>query len=652
MVEPKDGSDAFPPLGANNRSHHPDPGFLKGQRGKWTFKRAGRYYKISGNLTTGNWRLMVEAVSGTEKPAAMRVDLASQKSRQLFARSAASTKSTQAAIVDDLQVAFVEVKRQAENLQEIRDARHLLAVRLGIDKGLVEGDPDTDTRNAFRLVERVHGYAHYVAEWRDWIVWDGKRWVRDSLLQVMEFAKETAREIYHDAAAEKRKEDGEKLAKWAKTSNEKKRLEAMIALARSDSRIVMSVAQLDCDPWLLNAQNGTIDLKTGRLREHGCDDLITKLAPVKYDSSGKCRRWKRFLLEIMGGNRNLVRFLRRAVGYCLTGDAKERVLFVLHGLGRNGKSVFLMVIRKLLGDYALKIKARTLLIKRNESDSYEVADLKGIRFAYASESTEGERLDEALIKELTGGEEISARNPYEKNFRFFPEFKLWLGTNHKPEIRGTDKAIWDRVRLVPFRVRFGTPDRPENKKLLEELLEELPGILNWALQGCLEWKQIGLGESQEVETATESYREEMDSLADFIESECVLSDGIQVNATALYGSYINWAKKNQEEPLKRKAFASRMEGRGFTKKKSSLSFWVGIGLSSHGSLESKEAKDGSVGVNGSDLQDFISSHARWEKLPKNTPSDSHPPIPGSFEPRSHGGEPSGGTETGWKEGIV
>ncbi|MFN3763256.1 MAG: phage/plasmid primase, P4 family, partial [Anaerolineae bacterium] len=322
---------------------------------------------------------------------------------------------------------------------------------------------------------------------------------------------------------------------------------------------------------------GTIDLRSGELRPHNPDDLITKIAPVDYIPDAQAPTWEAFLHRIMDGNERLIAFLQRAVGYSLTGDTSERVLFILYGTGANGKTTFLETLRALLGDYGIQAPADTLLVGRENAVPNDIARLRGARFIAVSEISEGRRLAEVLVKSLTGRDTITARFLYSEFFEFRPEGKIWLATNHKPIIRGTDKAIWDRIRLIPFTVTI--PEAEQDKHLVEKLKRELPGILAWAVRGCLEWQTSGLGVPEEVRSATEAYRAEMDVIGAFIADRCILSAGARVKAGDLYEAYRKWCEENKEEPLNKIAFGLRLAERGLVSERDMHArYWRGIGL--------------------------------------------------------------------------
>ncbi len=437
----------------------------------------------------------------------------------------------------------------------------------------------TDLGNARRLVSSHGGELRYCHPWGKWLAWDGRRWRLDDSGEVIRRAKATISDLYREAATldDATRKD---LVKHALRSEAGARIRAMVDLAESEPGIPVRPDELDRDPWLLNCENGTIDLRTGRLRPHNPADRITKLAPVAYDPAATCPTWGRFLDRILAGDPELIAFIRRAVGYSLTGDTSERVLLILHGEGRNGKSTLLEVLRAMLGDgYAMHIPTDTLLAKRHEGGiPNDVARLKGARFVSASEADEGRRLAEATIKTLTGGDTLTARFMRAEWFDFKPEFTLWLATNHRPVIRGTDKAIWDRLRLVPFAVRI--PEAEQDRQLRDKLLAEAPGILAWAVRGCLEWQRDGLGYPAAVREATEGYRTEQDVLGAFLIDCCVTGTGYQATAKELYAAYSRWCDESNEQPIAKNGFGERLRERGFTDARGTHGQrrWHGVGL--------------------------------------------------------------------------
>jgi putative DNA primase/helicase len=328
-------------------------------------------------------------------------------------------------------------------------------------------------------------------------------------------------------------------------------------------------------------KNGTLDLATGKLQPHNKSDMLTKMADVVYDPAATAPRWEQFLLEIMGGNPLLVDYLRRVVGYTLTASTREQVLFFLYGSGANGKSTFLRALNDLFGrDYACNAPSELLLARNNGSAPHpaEKAYLFGKRLVCASEAGEGHRLAEALIKQLTGEDMITARRMYENFWEFTPSHKIFFAANHKPIVHGTDLAIWRRIRLIPFDVTF--QDYQQDKDLALRLKSELPGILAWAVRGCSDWRQYGLMDPKEVLVATAGYRNEMDLIGDFIEVRCDVATGQWATATELYSNYVLWCEENGEEPIKQRTFGLKLGDKGFIQSKGShgIRIWKGLGI--------------------------------------------------------------------------
>jgi len=466
-----------------------------------------------------------------------------------------------------------------ERTMKVRDALTLIPINGHRPEEPIGDSPHlTDLGNAKRLVARHGTDLRYCAARKTWLVWDGRRWTWDDSGEVPRRAKETILSLY-PMAAELPDSDRKALVKHALSSESAKRLEAMISLAQSEPGIPTGLDALDRDPMLLTVANGTLNLRTGELRDHARSDLITRTVSADYDPSATCPTWLTFLERIMAGKADLIAFLQRAIGYSLTGDVSERCLFLLHGSGRNGKTTLLETVQGILAEHASRTTTDTLLATRDHAIPNDVAALKGARFVFASEAEENRRLAEAKVKDLTGGDTISARFMRGEWFSFRPEFKIWLGTNHKPDVRGTDRAIWDRLRLVPFTVRI--PDDDVDRHLRGKLLAEAPGILAWAVAGCLAWQRDGLGEPAEVRDATEAYRQEMDLLGHFIEEACLVQLTAQVTAKEIYAAYVQWAGAAGERSITQQAFGRRLTERGFDSAqigKGRTRTWVGIGL--------------------------------------------------------------------------
>jgi putative DNA primase/helicase len=344
------------------------------------------------------------------------------------------------------------------------------------------------------------------------LVHDGQRWVDDQIGQMERLAKTTVRAIYQEAAEQDDATLRGATAEWAKRSEKAAQIAAMLRLAASETGVPVLPSQMDTDPWLLNVANGTIDLRTGTLRPHRREDLITRLAPVEYRPAAKCPRWLKFLSEVFEPHPDIIPFIQVAAGYSLTGDIREECLFLLHGKGRNGKGTLLKILATLMGDYAGTSDFSTFIATRDDRGPRDdVANMKGLRLVTAQEAREGAPLAESIVKWLTGGDRVRVRKLHENSSEFDPTWKIWLASNHKPTIKGQDSAIWSRIRLVPFDASF---EGREDRTLKTALLGELPGVLAWAVEGCLRWQAEGLPSPNSVLKATGEYRSEAIKWAD------------------------------------------------------------------------------------------------------------------------------------------
>lgn len=437
---------------------------------------------------------------------------------------------------------------------------------------------ETDLGNAKRLVARHGVDLRFCQAWGKWLAWDERRWRVDDTGEVERRAKDTVRSIYLEARNAPSKERAAELAEWAVKSESAHRLNAMIDLARSEPGIPVVPEELDRDPWLLNCLNGTVDLRTGKLRPHRREDMITKIVPVVFNPDAEAPLWDAFLDRIMGGNERLIGFLQRAAGYSLTGDVSEHVAFLCYGTGQNGKSVFLNTLLAATGDYGKAIDPELLLARTGEIHPTIRADLAGVRLAVAIETQEGRRLNEALFKWLTGGDRLKARRMREDFWEFEPTHKFFIATNHKPEVRDTSWSLWRRIRLIPFTVTI--PEEEQDKHLAEKLRDELPGILAWAVRGCVAWQEHGLAAPEEVKAATEQYRAEQDMLMAFIEECCIQAPYAEATAGDLYRAYTRWCETSGEKPLCQRDFGARLGEKGFKQDRSTggVRFWRGIGL--------------------------------------------------------------------------
>lgn len=432
------------------------------------------------------------------------------------------------------------------------------------DPDLINQHPHrTNLGDAERLVA-LHGHHIRYVEGLGFLVWDGKRWARDAeRLRITQLAADSTRTLQELALLVKSQQEREAWGKWAFTGEHRSRLVNCVSLAASIPQIRAEADDFDADPDLLNVENGTLNLRTGKLKKHDPADLITKLAPVTFDPDAACPKWDAFQERTADGDAELIAYKRRAFGYSITGHTVEDALFIAYGTGANGKSTELGALQALAGDYGDVARFDSFAAKRDGGGiPNDIAKLHGARLVSAYESESQQRLAEGLVKQLTGGDVVTARFLHQEFFTFTPRFKIWLVTNHKPIIRGTDNGIWRRIRLIPYTVSI--PLSAQDKKLDEKLEAELSGILNRVLAGARDWYARGLGNAPAVETATQGYRQDSDILHDFLEAFCDSSDPSFVTPSGeLYNAYVSWCVAEREEYVKPSLFGRMLTERGF-----------------------------------------------------------------------------------------
>jgi putative DNA primase/helicase len=435
---------------------------------------------------------------------------------------------------------------------------------------------DTDIANAKRLAAQHGADLRFTPE-RAWLVWDGRRWAADEkAVAVQARAKATALSIFDEM---KTSTDRNALFRHAKRSQQKGAIEAMIWLARSEPGIPARIVDFDTDGYLFNVGNGTVDLRTGELRPHRREDLISNIADVPFDPRAACELWEEFLWRVTDKSEQLVAYLQRFVGYLLTGDTTEQALHFLYGLGANGKTVFCDVLMRILGDYAVAVSPDLIMVRRHSGIPNDVARLRGVRAALMNETTQGARFDEAKLKDLTGGDVLSARFLHAEFFDFRPTHRIVIRGNHKPAISGTDEGIWRRLHLVPFTVTI--PKDEQDRHLLEKLRAELPGILRWAVQGCLEWQRQGLKPPAIITDAVRQYRDESDTLGRFISECCQVRKPAQVKSSVFFHRYQQYAERVGERWIPCKDLPHEMQRRGFDWKRTKTgSVYFGLELAS------------------------------------------------------------------------
>jgi putative DNA primase/helicase len=497
----------------------------------------------------------------------------------------------------------------------------------------------TDLGNAERFVSRHGTNLRYCWLWSKWLIYDGRRFMLDDTGEVYRLAADTVASIYEEAAAAPDEERRKAIAKHAMRSEAGSRIREMVDLARS--MVPVKQDALDASGYLLNVLNGTIDLRTGQLREHRREDLITKLAPVEFDPRANGPVWAATLKRVLASD-DLRRFFKKLCGYALTGDVSEHVLPVLYGTGANGKSTILNALLSAVGDYGMQA-APDLLVAKKGSHPTEVADLFGMRLVASIEVEDGRRLAESLVKQLTGGDKVRARRMRENFWQFDPTHKVFMAVNHKPEIRGTDSAIWRRLRLIPFTETI--PPAEQDKQLPQKLEAELPGILVWALEGCLEWQREGLQAPAEVRRATGQYRSEMDVIGAFLQDECEIDKGFRESFTALYQRYEKWCEDGGEKAETRRRFNARLKERGgFEARRSGpggANEWHGLRLLKNqtsgfaGKLKDRSGNSYNAPENtdsrGKSENSFSSSVTSVEEPPESRSSKLPPGVSASLE---------------------
>ena len=443
--------------------------------------------------------------------------------------------------------------------------------------------PHTDTGLAERFALQHGDDVRYCHLWGKWLVWDGTRWKIDDGGMVDQLAKQTVRAILLEAADELDDKRREATVKFALSSESATRRTAMLMLAKSEPPIPIAPDVLDTNHWVLNCPNGRIDLHTGLLREHRREDYITKLCTVQYDPKALCPTWLVTLDTCFGRNYELIDYVQRFAGYCLPGDVSEQILNIWHGIGANGKSTILNALMEMMGpDYSMKATADLLLMKRDSDHPTALTDLHGKRLVACIETDDGRRLAEALVKELTGGDPIRARRMREDFWQFMPTHEVVLACNHRPTVRGTDLAIWRRLKLVPFNVVI--PPKERDKQLPAKLREELPGILAWAVRGCLDWQQYGLGEPKAIIDATANYQTAEDVLLNFISECCVMAPEAKVKAADLLDAYKEWSG---DRHITTRKLTTMLTDRGIERYTNNGLWYRSIGLSANGTTEQR-----------------------------------------------------------------
>ncbi|MBE6825868.1 MAG: DNA primase [Ruminococcus sp.] len=434
-----------------------------------------------------------------------------------------------------------------------------------------------DTGNAQRMHDAFGEDLRYSYVEKKWLYYKEGKWHYDNLGFHRRLADAVVTEMEQELELYSDDPDMEKaFRKHLKKSRSFTGKTNMLREAEHYAPILPSM--LDKNKTIIGCKNGIVDLRSGQLLPHDRNAFLTKQAAAVYDPDApEPALWLQFLHDIFDGDMALIQYVQKCVGYSLAGTTSEQCAFFLYGAGRNGKSTFLEIIRSIMGDYATNIQPQTIMInpKSGSAPTSDIARLKGARLVTSVEPNEGMRLDEGLLKQLTGDDVVTARKMFSEEFEFKPEFKLWMATNHKPTIRGTDTGIWRRIHLIPFEVQI--PESKVDRHLKYKLAKEAAGIFKWAVDGCLLWQREGLSKPKKVLDAIKEYRHEMDVLSAFMDANCETGDG-SVKASQLYAVYARWAEENNEYKMSNTKFGAEMAKRFEKVKKMDGWYYVGIRL--------------------------------------------------------------------------
>ncbi len=456
----------------------------------------------------------------------------------------------------------------------------------------------TELGNARRFVALQGERFRYVPQWKRWLHWTGRRWERDVDGEAERAMKSVIDQLLAEALDLEGKERDQHL-RWVLASQKANAVRAALYLASTEPGIPVQPDELDTDPWALNVENGTIDLRTGELGAHDPTQLITKLAPVTYRPDATNDRWDTFLASATRGDNELAAFLARAAGYTLTGQTTEEVLFFVHGPTQAGKSTFAEALTATIGDYHRRTNFDTFLTRTDDrGPRTDIARLTGARLVISNEIEDGKRIAEGLVKSLTGGDTITARELYQAEFEYRPAFKLWLVANHAPKVRHGDDAIWRRILRIPFEHTVEADERDDTLKAhLAHDPDARSAILTWAVQGCLAWQHDGLQVPGTVTDATAAYRADQDPIGDFLADRCHLHPDLWALAKELRREYDEWADENgvsRQARLSARAFAAVLEERGCRSTRRRIAghtqrVWDGIGLLDLITLNARDA---------------------------------------------------------------
>lgn len=411
----------------------------------------------------------------------------------------------------------------------------------------------TDVGNAQRFADMFGHIVRYVPEQKSFYIYDGKRWLQSTKGEIERMARSICKSMKEEAIALQDSDQRKALIKYANKSESEQRIKAMINLLKSEENIVLSINDFDKNPMLFNCNNGTVNLKTKELQPHNNLDFITELAHIDYDLEAKAPQFIKFLNITFKNNQTMITYLKQVIGYTLTGSTIEQCFFILQGIGSNGKSVLIDVLKSLLGSYSCNAEFRTFTKQASSTVRNDLARMAKARIVTAVEGDKKSSLDESIIKSITGGDTVTARFLYKEFFDYLPPFKIFLVTNFLPKISNSGHSIWRRIKIIPFDVII--PNEEQDKDLTNKLKSELSGILNWAIEGCMEWQKDSFKEPLEVTNAVNKYRCSVDSANIFIQKCCELDNVSTVLFGDIYDEYGDWCDENLYDIIPNKEFA-------------------------------------------------------------------------------------------------
>lgn len=497
-------------------------------------------------------------------------------------------------------------------------------VRRFLDRGL---RVPTELHLGELFADLYRGRLWWVRQERHFFEWDGRRFRNDESGDLALAAAQTLSRLLFMAAAVAPEDQRKRIAAWAVAASSDRAQRAL--LRQAAPTMVADIGDFDRDPALLNCRNGTIDLRSGEIRPHTREDLITQLADVDYEPDGPpASHFEEYLQQIFEGDLERIDSLHRLAGHSATGETREHILIPLNGPGGNGKGTFVEVMGDVLGDYWYKTPMETFLAKRERSATNDLAKMHGKRMVVANEINQGRQLDAALVKDLTGADSISARFLFKEFFTYRPKFKIWLVCNYLPVIDGSDEALQRRLRVIPFRVRFAGASR--DKELRDKLQAERAGILAWVVSGAVTWYQSGLGESAAIVAATRAYTTSHDRIGQWIAEDCLVELTATIGAGELRRAYVAWCRERDIKPDAQSEVAESLERRGFRPGRSKRQrFWSGLRLRRRDDLpEDDDGDRGDTGDTPTDKVPYI--RARRETLSQTTSPTSplSPAFPG------------------------